>query len=104
MTARHYRKRPVVIQAVRWTGTAESATEVIDWALSAGGTIRFHEGQWPYDDGEKGTPGHPPTLAIDTLEGTMTASAGDFVIRGVQGELYPCRADIFEATYEPVIP
>lgn len=39
-------------------------------------------------------------LLIHTLEGTMTASAGDWIIKGVKGEFYPCRADIFEATYE----
>ncbi len=39
---------------------------------------------------------------ISTLEGTMTASAGDWIIRGVKGELYPCKPDIFAATYEPV--
>ncbi len=42
------------------------------------------------------------TLAITTLEGTMTAEPGDYIIRGVQGEYYPCKPDIFEATYEPV--
>jgi len=42
----------------------------------------------------------PPFLTIETLEGVMTASVGDYVIRGVQGELYPCKPDIFEKTYE----
>ena len=41
-------------------------------------------------------------LDIETLEGTMRANAGDWIIRGVKGELYPCKPDIFEATYEPV--
>jgi hypothetical protein len=41
-------------------------------------------------------------VLIDTLEGTMTASPGDFVVRGVQGEFYPCKPDIFAATYDPV--
>ena len=40
-------------------------------------------------------------LKIDTLEGTMTASVGDYVIKGVNGEFYPCKPDIFEKTYEP---
>ena len=39
---------------------------------------------------------------IETLEGRLHASAGDYIIRGVQGELYPCKPDIFDATYEPV--
>ena len=41
-------------------------------------------------------------LLIKTLEGTMTASAGDYIIRGVNGEHYPCKPDIFDKTYEPV--
>ena len=41
-------------------------------------------------------------MAIETLEGTMSADAGDFIIRGVQGEFYPCRSDIFQKTYEAV--
>lgn len=55
-----------------------------------------------------GTPGavllrvvHPP-IPIHTLEGTINASAGDWIIRGVKGEFYPCRSDIFEQTYEQV--
>jgi hypothetical protein len=43
------------------------------------------------------------TLLIPTLEGEMTANAGDWIIKGVQGEFYPCKPDIFEKTYEPVI-
>lgn len=42
-------------------------------------------------------------LRINTLEGVMTARPGDWIIRGVQGEFYPCKPDIFEATYEPVV-
>ena len=44
----------------------------------------------------------PFGIAIETLEGTMTAAPGDWIIRGVQGEFYPCKPDIFEATYEAV--
>jgi hypothetical protein len=80
-----YRKKPVVIEAIRYTGHV-NATEVIDWVLAGDGTARFLDGP----------------LAIDTLEGTMLAQPGDYVIRGVQGEFYPCKPDIFEATYEPV--
>jgi len=57
--------------------------------LESGGTIRYHD-----DQGE--------TLSVDTLEGIMTARVGDFIIRGVQGEFYPCKSDIFAATYEQV--
>ena len=86
-TATKYRKRPVVIEAMEFKGSPREATKIIDWALESGGTIRYHD-----DQGE--------TLSVDTLEGIMTARVGDFVIRGFQGEFYPIKADIFEATYE----
>jgi hypothetical protein len=103
-TAKQYRKKPVVIEAIRWTGTAMSATEVIDWALSHkdGTSIRYHSAQDAYDDGEEACPYSPASLAVDTLEGTMSAIAGDFIIRGVNGEFYPCKPDIFAKTYEAV--
>lgn len=87
-----YRKKPVVIEAQQWNGSVGWATAIIDWMLANGGTARFHEG----DDHAQ------PWLAIDTLEGQMMASPGDYVIRGIQGEFYPCKPDIFEASYEPV--
>lgn len=43
-------------------------------------------------------------VSIETMEGTMTATIGDWIIRGIKGELYPCKPDIFEATYEQVAP
>ena len=101
MTPTRYRKKPVVIEAMRWDGTAECATAVIDWALACGGTIRYHSTQEPFDNGEQGCPGLFPFLAIDTLEGTMEAQAGHFVIRGVEGEFYACKPSVFEQTYEP---
>lgn len=85
-----YRKRPVVIEAEQWVGGAESASRVIDWVLDSGTrSARYHEGPGEF-------------IAIDTLEGTMSAIPNDFIIRGVQGEHYPCKPDIFEQTYEPV--
>jgi hypothetical protein len=83
----YYRKRPVVIEAVHWDGSVECATRIIDWALAYDGTIRYHD----EDD----------ALAVDTIEGTMQAQTGDWIIRGVKDEFYPCKPDIFEATYEP---
>ena len=82
-----YRKKPVVIEAVQWTGTNEKeifqfldAKEITN---SVGLTFT----------GE---------IEIETLEGKMTGSLNDWIIRGVKGELYPCKPDIFEATYEAV--
>ena len=76
-----YRKKPVVIEAVQWTGDNEK--EVYD----------FTRGEYYITRGE---------LFIETLEGDMLASVGDFIIKGVKGEFYPCKPDIFEATYEAV--
>ena len=83
----YYRKKPVVIEAMHWDGYSVTATVIIDWMLANGGTARYHDG--------------PSALSIDTLEGTMTAAPGDWVIKGVKGEFYPCKPDIFVATYDP---
>lgn len=78
-----YRKKPVVIEAVQLDD--DNATAVAEWCggqVSPAG-ITF------------GT-----CVFIDTLEGVMRADEGDYIIRGVQGECYPCKPDIFAATYE----
>lgn len=87
-----YRKKPVVVEAFRWTGGPDQVEDPV-WAIQAirGKVIWFENG---------GTPAI--TLKIKTLEGVMTAQQGDFIIRGVKGELYPCKPDIFNATYEAV--
>lgn len=81
-----FRKKPVVIEAVQFT--AESMNDIESWC---GGSI-------------KGTalPPEERFMHIQTLEGEMTASFGDWIIRGVSGEFYPCKPDIFEMTYERV--
>lgn len=66
----YFRKKPVVIQAIRWTGN--NATEIMDWK--------------------------------NKNHGDMEASKNDWIILGVNGEIYPCKPDIFKKTYEPVIP
>jgi hypothetical protein len=82
-----FRKKLVVIKAVRWTGD--------NWEEIAA----FHRGDHftitGMPDGNY--------LNIMTLEGVMQARPGDWVIEGVKGEVYPCKPDIFEATYEPWI-
>jgi hypothetical protein len=90
-----YRKKPVVIEARQWDGTAAGATPIIDWILTGEHSARYHD---ETDD----VPGARTEIAINTLEGTITASPGDWIIRGVQGEFYPCKPDIFAATYELV--
>lgn len=88
-----FRKKPVVIEARQWDGTAEGASSIIDWILTGEHSARYHDVS---DD----VPGARTGIAIDTLEGTIYASPNDRVIRGVQGEFYPCKPDIFAGTYE----
>jgi hypothetical protein len=85
-----FRKKPVVIDAWRFDGTWQSSIDVI--AAADCGHAVF--------TGANGF----GVIEIKTLEGVMTASPGDYIIRGVKGEFYPCKPDIFEATYEPEEP
>jgi hypothetical protein len=82
-----FRKKPVVIEAMLWDGDVRIGHPVAAWIRGHGGRLTW-------------TPETPQRLAIVTLEGNMTASPGDWIIRGVQGEFYPCKPDIFAATYE----
>lgn len=81
-----FRKIPIVINAVQWIGT--NFIE-IDNFISEGGKHCVHK-TYP----AKGI------VIIETLEGQMTASLNDWIIKGVNGEFYPCKPDIFEKTYE----
>lgn len=81
--AKQYRKKPVVIEAIRFTG--KNSEELLAWG---------HKNM-TFDPVEN-------KMLIHTLEGTMTAFIGDYIIKGVQGEYYPCKPDIFDATYEAV--
>ena len=102
MTPRRVRKLPVEIEAMQWPGGATLATPVINWILENGGTARYHEertipASWPLPEEHV-----PESIAIDTLEGQMSASAGDWIIKGINGEFYPVKADIFQKTYEVI--
>lgn len=82
-----FRKKPVVIEAYQLPGTGEDVPESFhDWCNEVGFT-EFESGR-------------DETLVIPTLEGDMVASPGDWIIKGVKGEFYPCKPDIFAATYE----
>lgn len=83
-----YRKRPVIIEAHVFEDSAESIIELQEFMNGA--DIRIDYG------------GLIPRLLVATLEGDVWASAGDYVIKGVKGEFYPCKPDIFEATYDLV--
>jgi hypothetical protein len=81
-----YRKLPVEIEAVEWKG--HNTVEIAHFMNVSLDEVRVA----PFVN----------KLKIQTLEGEMTASVGDFIIRGVEGEYYPCKPDIFAKTYEPV--
>lgn len=89
-----YRKRPVTIQATQWTGGQIDALRVMKWINSGGGyaLLAADEHNIMIDEYK---------IMIETLEGVMWARVGDWIIRGVKGEYYPCKPDIFAATYEP---
>ena len=97
---KQYRKKPVEIKAMQWDGTAAGAAPIIEWVLSNGGTACYRCSdpiRCAENDGDC-----PHHIAIDTLEGSMIAGLDWWVIRGVAGEFYPCRADVFAETYEAV--
>lgn len=87
-----FRKKPVVIEAVQFANDA-SGYALLEWA---NGLINEADRSAPFIRWENAK------LFIPTLEGEMTASPGDWIIRGVHGEFYPCKPDIFAATYEVV--
>ncbi len=93
---RSYRKKPVVVKAVQWTG--ENLREVIAFMDGPPETKSHHAfTMWEQFEDLVRKDG----LKIYTLEGKMDASPGDWIIKGVKDEFYPCKPDIFAATYEP---
>lgn len=81
-----YRKKPVVVEAVRFVDTEESILKLLELGLNP---VKID-----YVDADS------PILKIETLEGLMTAAEGDYIIKGIQGEFYPCKPDVFAETYE----
>ena len=84
-----YRKKPVVIEAIQFEDTSECLSELSGLGLSP---VRV----------DYNNPSNP-VLKIETLEGTMVGNVGDFIIKGVSGEFYPCKPDIFGMTYEAIV-
>lgn len=84
-----YRKKLVIIEAIQFEDNSDRIIEIHEFM--GGDTIRVN-----YEDKDN------PYLKIETLEGIMKASVGDYIIKGVNGEFYPCKPDIFEKTYERV--
>jgi len=88
-----YRKKPVVIEAVQFV---DEPTEIVgsepEWYRVARTIDHGEVGSITYKDG---------TLRVFTLEGEMRAERGDWIIRGLKGEVYPCKPDLFAASYDP---
>ena len=82
-----FRKKPVIIEAMQWDGTIESIEKIYN---RFGCDIEYFED----DDGIY--------VSCITLEGELSVSPNDWIIKGIKGEVYPCKPDIFQATYEPV--
>lgn len=86
-----YRKKPVVIEALQWDGTRKGVDDIRAWAPKLK-TVSLITNQI----------GDVTDWRIGTLEGNHIVSPFDFVIRGVAGEFYPCKPDIFRATYDAI--
>jgi len=82
-----YRKKPIVVEAVKWDGSAEAHCLIEEW-VGDGIEADFTKADVP--------------IIIPTLEGDYRAHLGDYIIKGIKDEIYPCREDIFERTYEEV--
>lgn len=83
-----YRKKPVVIEALQFLDNAQSIDSLSNFITDQDLRISYKENE--------------PKLLLNTLEGELQASVGDYIIKGVNGEFYPCKPDIFEKTYEIV--
>lgn len=83
-----FRKKPVVIEAAQWNPRA-SCEDLPEWF-------------WDYFSLHPEINAQDESITIHTLEGAMKCSPGDWIIKGIKGEIYPCKPDIFEATYETV--
>jgi hypothetical protein len=82
-----YRKKPVEIEAIQWDGFTETYNAITEFTCD--------NLEWIHQ-------GEEVILFIDTLEGRMIVNQFDWIIKGVKGEFYPCKPDIFQATYDIV--
>lgn len=82
MEPNKYRKRPVVVEAIQWTG--KNYKDILEFAGKK--IVHYFQGV--------------EVLMVRTLEGDMFASRGDYIVKGIRGEVYPCKPDVFQETYE----
>jgi hypothetical protein len=80
-----YIAKPIQIEAIQLAEDLSNQYDVVKWITAGGGKVIFS---------------YQSCLHIETLEGTMRALPGDYIIKGTKGEFYPCRPDIFETKYE----
>lgn len=85
-------KKTATIDAIRWDGTIVQSEDIIEWAKAYGVEIKIFYGDSGFDF----------KLAIPTLEGTMFATLGDFIAKGINNEFWPIKPDIMEKTYQEV--
>lgn len=90
-----FRKKPVTIEAIRLLNNDDSIEECIEWVFKIGMETSLIGKAIIINDVKGG-------FYIPTLEGDMKANIGDYIIKGVNGEFYPCKSDIFDKTYEEV--
>ena len=88
MGVKKYVKKPVVIEAMVFEDTVDCLAELSEFIGNKEVRVSYAEPE--------------PKLLIETLEGTMKANEGDYIIKGISGEFYPCKPDIFHKTYEEV--
>lgn len=88
-----YRKKPVVIEAIQFNG--KNFVDVCEFMGGQKGVTEKFLSKQKIDEFNT-----LKQMKIDTLEGVMTANVGDYIIKGIKGEFYPCKPDIFEQTYE----
>ena len=86
MMVRYFRKKPITIEAILWDGSDSTYQEIVEWA----GEYKIELNDILRD------------LQIHTMEGIMTAKIGDWLIKGMQGEIYCCKGEIFKEIYEEV--
>lgn len=99
-----YKRKPDTVDAFKWTGGPDQ-TEDPEWIVEKmkSGEVRIYtetEEEHTYDDNKPIVAVAAIWMEIETLEGTMRADQGDYIVKGIKGEIYPCKPDIFEANHE----